>query len=309
MTRPANQAWGWLLGLALAGALQLLLAQHFVMVALHHVAQLMRQHRGDLGIVLQQLVEAAGDQDVAAGRGEGVDFAVVDHPEGPRQFRAAAAGRQPAPDQVHPLLRGRVLEQRDGAEDAPCDHRPQFQFLLYDFLLRLADQLAAGGEHATEGGPHVRGQLAGYPEAFARFRLRCPRLALLAGLGRARLVFDGVGHQGGLPPALAGGFLGSFRGGPVRLHLLQAFGVEARRLQRAFVDAAHAGGFGDPALAGLAGEQRLADPAALLAGVGHAHVVHAHVAALAACQRQLEPQALLPGHLHRRGLLEGGDLR
>ena len=70
--------------------------------------------RRDFVVATKQLVKAAGDEDVAARRGEGVDLAVVDHAEGPRQVRAAAARGQPATDQVDPLLHRRVLHQRRG---------------------------------------------------------------------------------------------------------------------------------------------------------------------------------------------------
>src|SRR3546814_13459517 len=49
-----------------------------------------------------------------------------------------------------------------------------------------------------------------------------------------------------------------FRGDAVAFHRLQFAGIERSRLQRAFVQPAHARGLGNPALAGLAGEHRAA---------------------------------------------------
>src|SRR3546814_1642023 len=62
-------------------ASDLLLVDHVVVVALHHVADLVAEHRGDFRIVGQQFVHAAGHHHVAAGRGERVDLGRVDHAE------------------------------------------------------------------------------------------------------------------------------------------------------------------------------------------------------------------------------------
>src|SRR3546814_14441844 len=81
-------------------------------------------------------------------------------------------------------------------------------------------------------------------------------------------------------------------------HRLQFAGIERSRLQRAFVQPAHARGLGNPALAGLAGEHRAdVGVAAFLRGVIHAHVGDAQVAAAAVGERYLEPQPPLAGDL------------
>src|SRR3546814_13805201 len=83
----------------------------------------------------------------------------------------------------------------------------------------------------------------------------------------------------------------------VAFHRLQCAGIERSRLQRAFVQPAHARGLGNPALAGLAGEHRSdVRVAVFLRGVIHAHVGDAQVAAAAVGERYLEPQPLLAGY-------------
>jgi len=81
---------------------------------------------------------------------------------------------------------------------------------------------------------------------------------------------------------------------PLRDHAVELRPVERCRLEVAFLDATHAGGLRDPALAGFAAHQHTHVCRAVLdAGIGEAHVVDAQVARLAGRHLILVPEALL----------------
>ena len=125
-------------------------------VARRGVHDLVPQHRGQLGLVLQLQQQAAVDRDLAAGQGPGVGAAVVDHPE----FVGQLAVRHPRQALPHPLDIGHQLGIGDIV--AALGLAVGAVVLLADGqLLGLADQgqfLAAGdriggaaGEHQDQG--------------------------------------------------------------------------------------------------------------------------------------------------------------
>ncbi len=71
---------------------------------LHHVRNFVRQHPGQLRLIVEQVEQATRDHDVAAGRGEGVDSVRVDDAESPGQVRSLTAGSDPVADIVDVLL-------------------------------------------------------------------------------------------------------------------------------------------------------------------------------------------------------------
>src|SRR6185503_12181960 len=62
------------------------------MVPLHDMPDLVPEHARELGLVVQDLVEAARDEYVAARRRESIDAAGIENAEVPRQVRALALG-------------------------------------------------------------------------------------------------------------------------------------------------------------------------------------------------------------------------
>ena len=182
------------------------------MVALHAVTDLMAEGRGEFTVRRQQLIEAPRDQDVSARRGKRVDFRRVDHAERPRQVRATGLRGDPAADEVDAPLRGGIVPQRPGAEDAASDLRPEREFLGRKLVLGFRDDLGGivqlrADVHAQrpEQTAHGLGGL-GFRSAGVGRRLA----ATLAALG-----FVGIGDAGRLP-ALLGGIRGG-RGASTRL--------------------------------------------------------------------------------------------
>ena len=78
-------------------------------VARRHVADLVGQHAGELGLVLGQGKQAAADIDVAPRQGEGIDDLRVEHGEGEGPIRRLRGlGQQPA-DRGHVVLQFGVV--------------------------------------------------------------------------------------------------------------------------------------------------------------------------------------------------------
>ncbi len=73
-------------------------------VARRDVADLVAEHRGQLGLGVEVGEDAAGDEDRPAGQGEGVDHRVVHHREGPRQVGLLRCRGQAVADARHILL-------------------------------------------------------------------------------------------------------------------------------------------------------------------------------------------------------------
>ena len=215
---------------------------------------------------------------------------------------------QPATDAVDAALRGVVLPQGRGAEDAAGDLRSELQFFFGQFLAVLACR----GIRRAERGIAARIAEAEAGQQAARHG-QATALLLLGGaafLVRGdRLCFGLVGNAALVQVGAAHVALGLLRGFAVRLHLRQLRAIEAGRAQVALVEAAHARGFADPALAGATGEHAGHVGGRRGLAVGHAHLVHAHVAGSAGRHRHAIPQALLAADVHRRTLLERGDYR
>ena len=109
---------------------QLALLQDLQMMLADHVADFMGQHPGQLGLALQQAVQAARDEDIAAGRGEGVHVVRIDHAEVPGQVGALALVGDPAADVVDVFLQLCVLDQGCRAEQVAGDLPPDRDLLL-----------------------------------------------------------------------------------------------------------------------------------------------------------------------------------
>ena len=83
---------------------RLALLQYLQVVLADHMADFVRQHARQLGLVVEQFVQALGDEDVAAGRGEGVDVIRFDHAEMPGEIGPFALAGDPASDVVDVFL-------------------------------------------------------------------------------------------------------------------------------------------------------------------------------------------------------------
>ena len=79
------------------------------MVAGSDVADLVRQHSGQLGLIFQIGQQAAIDVDVATGQGKGVDVGAVDHGKGKCRIGFIAVGDQSLADTIDIGLQFRVI--------------------------------------------------------------------------------------------------------------------------------------------------------------------------------------------------------
>ncbi len=81
-------------------------------MALGDVPDLVGEHGGEQVIVVaDHLVEAAGDEDVAAGRGEGVDGGAVEHTEAPGERGAVRVLGEGATDEVDAAQGGLIANE------------------------------------------------------------------------------------------------------------------------------------------------------------------------------------------------------
>ena len=142
-----------------AGELHLrALLDRLEVVLLQHVRDLVRQHAGELGLASHALEQAAGDEDVAARHGEGVELRRLQHAEAPRQVRPLGLRGEPAADVVDVALHALVRHQRRGAEQPRRDVLADLDlFLFVDLLRRLADVLG-GVEQPVDVELRLRGQ-------------------------------------------------------------------------------------------------------------------------------------------------------
>ena len=118
-----------------------LLVDHVVVIARDHVADLVAEYGRDLVVGLQQLVQASGHEHIATRRGERVDLVGVEHRERPRQVVARGLHRYPAADRVDPLLRLRIVPQRQRAKHAARNLRTHRGFLIDFFLFALGNRI------------------------------------------------------------------------------------------------------------------------------------------------------------------------
>src|SRR5688572_31372149 len=80
---------------------------------------------------LQQFVQAAGDQDVAARRGESVDVGRFDHAEAPGQVRPGRSEEHTSELQSQSNLVCRLLlEKKKRKNTIPCKFNISTQFLI-----------------------------------------------------------------------------------------------------------------------------------------------------------------------------------
>ncbi len=78
-------------------------------VARGDVADFVAQDGGQLGLGIEHRQHAAGDVDVAAGQGEGVDLLAVEHGEAVNQILTVASGGEPLSHLLDVALESRVL--------------------------------------------------------------------------------------------------------------------------------------------------------------------------------------------------------
>ena len=121
-------------------------------VARGHVADLVAEHGGEFGLVLDVGHDAAGDVDIAARQREGIDLVAVEHRESVLKVRAVALLRQPFADALHVGLQLGVVV------DA---------VLLANFRVVLATErnlLGLGHEHEVGCATHRVGDAARQPQ-------------------------------------------------------------------------------------------------------------------------------------------------
>jgi hypothetical protein len=97
-------------------------------VLLGDVDELVTQHAGQFGFILDQRQRAAGDVDVATGRGEGIDAVGVEDDEVPRQ-RGTRAGRgERAAHQRHIAVDGGILDHTVARANPLADRGAELLF-------------------------------------------------------------------------------------------------------------------------------------------------------------------------------------
>src|SRR5690349_20645092 len=95
-----------------------------------HVPDLVREHAGELRLVLENPIQSAGDEYIAAWRGECIDVTRLDHAEGPVQVGPRALLGNPASDFVYVLLQFGILDERRRAEQIAGDLSADLAFVL-----------------------------------------------------------------------------------------------------------------------------------------------------------------------------------
>ena len=162
---------------------------HFLLDGLHlvafdHVGDFVRKHGGQFAFVAQPVVKALGDQDGAAGQGEGVDVGAVHHAEAPGQVGPFGLQGQPQADAVHVLLHGVVAHQRTGGQQAGGDAAAEFDFVFVGdrcsgvggLLAELEEffgvtQATKAGGGRSQGQRNQRSQeMSGFHRCFLRLR-------------------------------------------------------------------------------------------------------------------------------------------
>ncbi|MNC87676.1 hypothetical protein D3C83_34180 [compost metagenome] len=117
---------------------------------------LVREHAGQLGLVAHLRHQPARDEDVPAGRGEGVQLRRVEHAELPRQVGALGLRGEPAADAVHVALQALVGDERRSAEQLRGELAADLDLLLFgDLAGGLADVLG-GVDQPVEVQPELR---------------------------------------------------------------------------------------------------------------------------------------------------------
>ena len=108
-----------------------------------HVAALVAQHAGQLGLGIEIGENPAGHEDLPAGRGERVHLGVVDHLEGPGEPRPLGGGGEAGSQRPDVVLHRRIGVVADGGPGALG------RLVAHRDLFLLADQgelpLAGGG--------------------------------------------------------------------------------------------------------------------------------------------------------------------
>ena len=123
---------------------------HRDMVAADDMADFMGEHARQLRLSVENVVEAAGQHHIAAGRGERIDRRGVDHRKTPRQIRPLALQRNPAADAVHIGLQRGIINQVRGAKHATGDLAPHGLFILFADAGHCSDGIAADAEQAVK---------------------------------------------------------------------------------------------------------------------------------------------------------------
>jgi len=150
------------------------LLQHLEMMLLGDMGDFMPQHPGQIGLVVEQTIQALGHKNIAPRRCKGIDILGVEHAETPGDVLAPALQRHPVANQVDIILQLVVAHQLHRTQQVAGNLAADAVFLLQRVLaeqgkaqLRRVDFLP--GRRRRRGG--------------ALGCLRC----LFRGLGRFRL--------------------------------------------------------------------------------------------------------------------------